>query len=434
MDPGRELAFAVLNALESGATWDGAWSGATRGATPATPRARGVAHELASGTTRLRGRLDAVLAPHSSRPFARLDPAVRVLLRLGAYQLLEADGATEYAVVHETVEQTKQHARYAAGFVNAVLRSVLRGGAELPEQGGTIANLAAATSHPHWLVKRWLERFGAAETATLCAYDNRRPELCLRANLRRTTRDALLSRLPGSVAGQWSPVTIRLPTPKYGVARALVEAGEASVQDESGTMVGLVVAAGREERVLDLAAAPGGKACHMGEAMDDTGIVGAFDRTDDKVARIRDNAARLGLTNVTATVADGRRVRTEPADAVLLDAPCSGLGVLARRPDLRWRKQPEDLPRLAALQSALLENAAAHVRPGGRLIYSVCSFEPEETSGVTAQFAARHPEFEPDDVDVPESLRSGPGILYCLPQRHGVDGGFVARWRRTGTR
>jgi 16S rRNA (cytosine967-C5)-methyltransferase len=157
----------------------------------------------------------------------------------------------------------------------------------------------------------------------------------------------------------------------------------------------------------------------------------AYDRTTEKIEKIRANARRLGLENVTVATGDARRVRPAPAAAVLLDAPCSGLGVLSRRPDLRWRKSAADLPRLQRLQLDLLHAAARLVAPGGRLVYSVCSFEPEETSAVVEAFA-RTAGFEPDGTSLPERLQAGPGILYSLPQRHGMDGGFVACWRRTG--
>jgi 16S rRNA (cytosine967-C5)-methyltransferase len=149
-----------------------------------------------------------------------------------------------------------------------------------------------------------------------------------------------------------------------------------------------------------------------------------------KLEPLRANIARLGLDNVTVGTCDVRRHTIRDADGVLLDAPCSGLGVLGRRPDLRWRKRPEDLPRLQALQLEMLGAAAAAVRPGGLLVYSVCSFEPEETTEVAARFVNAHPEFEPADAAIPEALRAAPGLLYSLPHRHAMDGGFAARWRR----
>lgn len=428
--PARALALEVLTALGTGAPWERAWPRTVRAGMDA--RERRLAHELASGAVRLRGRLDAIAARHSSRPPERLDPVVRDILRLGLYQLFEMDGVAPHAAVHETVELAKRHAPAAAGFVNAVLRAAGRDpdGSAIPELATPAATLAARSSHPEWLIRRWLARFGPRATAALCDYNNRRPALCLRVNVQRTTREALLAQLPGALPGHWAAASLRLPVPGFAAARDAVLSGAASVQDEAATLVAPLVLAAGAASALDLAAAPGGKACHLGELLGPQGPVRAFDRTPAKVARIRANASRLGLENVHAEVGDARRLATAPSPAVLLDAPCSGLGVLARRPDLRWRKTETDLQRLQALQIELLTAARERVAPGGRLVYSVCSFEPEETTEVVARFAGT-PGFTPDDTGIPEGLRAGPGILYCLPHRDGIDGGFVACWRKS---
>jgi 16S rRNA (cytosine967-C5)-methyltransferase len=196
-------------------------------------------------------------------------------------------------------------------------------------------------------------------------------------------------------------------------------------------LVAPLLAPRRDAQLFDLAAAPGGKACHLAELLDGTGCVHAFDRSPKRLARVRDNAARLGLDNIDVAEADVGRLDLQPADGVLLDAPCTGLGVLARRPDLRWRKRPQDLLRLQALQLELLETAAALTAPGAPLVYCVCSFEPEETMEVAARFSTLHPEMLPDDAGMPETLHAGPGLRYFLPQAHGLDGGFVARWRKS---
>jgi 16S rRNA (cytosine967-C5)-methyltransferase len=435
METARDMAFQVLRALEAGAPWERAWhdgaAGALRGA-----RERRFAHELTSGTLRLQARLDWILAPHSRRPLDELDPPVRILLRLGAYQLRETDGVAPHAAVFETVQLAKQWAPRAAAFVNAVLRAVQRQASATPFPDPVrepLQYLAACHSHPEWIVERWLTRFGFDATAALMEYDNRRPELCLRVNRGRGSREALLERVPGSTPGRWSPDAVRCGTASYAAGRDCVEAGLASVQDESGMLVAPLLEPRPGARILDLAAAPGGKACHAAELLAGSGVVVAYDRTEAKLGRVRDNARRLGLTNVVAVRADSRELRGEPASAVLLDAPCSGLGVLARRPDLRWRKGAADLPRLAAMQYALLAAAARHVEAGGLLVYSVCSFEPEETMEVARRFELAHPEFVPEDAGLPPALRTAPGILYFLPQVHGMDGGFVARWRRRGS-
>jgi len=339
----------------------------------------------------------------------------------------------DWSAVHATVELAKRVRPRATSFVNAVLRSLLRAGKEIAYPDAVtepLRFLTTAGSHPEWLVRRWLDRFGADETLALCAYANARPELCLRVHPPRATRAEVLALLPGSRPGRWCDVAVRGAGRGYASVRALLARGLVSVQDESGMLVTAEAAARPGESWLDLAAAPGGKACHLASRVGVAGRVLAFDTTAAKVQRIRDNAARLGLDNLVAAVADARQVRAPECDGVLVDAPCSGLGVLSRRPDARWRKTAADVERLPALQLELLEAGLRHVRAGGVLVYSVCSFEPEETAAVVARFARSHPELRLESGGGPEALRREPGILYFLPQRHGIDGGFVARWRR----
>jgi len=430
-DRARRTAFEVLRALRRGLAWEAAWERQAKRLASGSLDRR-FAQELASGATRLRGRLDHVLTQHLDRPTAALDRDVLDLLRLGAYQLLETEVA-EHSAVHATVELSKRVCPRATTLVNAVLRAVQRERRTLqfPDRSAApLEQLVTYGSHPEWIVRRWLQRFGASETGALCDYDNRRPQLCLRPNPGRATQEEILAALPGSVVGRWAASSLRCSATGYAAVRALVEAGKASVQDESATLVVEEAAPAPGEAWLDLAAAPGGKAGHLAERVGEGGRVLAFDTTAAKVGRLRANAERLGLPQLVAAVGEARSLRLPPADGVLLDAPCSGLGVLARRPDARWRKQPGDPARLAALQAELLEAAAVHVRPGGLLVYSVCSFEPEETEAVASAFSAQHPEFALESGPAAPELRSGPGILYLLPQRHGVDGGFVARWRR----
>jgi 16S rRNA (cytosine967-C5)-methyltransferase len=429
-DAARRAAFAVVRAVRQGMPWDVAWEKHARRLVPGSLDRR-FAQELASGSVRLRARLDHRLRPHSSRSLADLDADVLDILRLGAYQILEMERVPERSAVHATVELAKAVRPRAATFVNAVLRSLLRGGAESAARVlDPVAFLTTVGSHPEWLVRRWVHRFGEDEARALCAYDNGRPQLCLRVNPHRATVAEVLHQVPGSRLGLWTDVVVRCPGVGYAEVRPWVEAGRVSVQDESAVLVALEASPRPGERWLDLAAAPGGKACHLAELVGESGQVLAFDVTPTKVRRIRDNAARLGLAHLLAAEADARRVQAPECDGVLVDAPCSGLGVLSRRPDARWRKRPADLERLPGLQLALLEAGLRHVRPGGVLVYSVCSFEPEETTAIVERFGNAHPEVRLESGAGSAALRIEPGILYFLPQRHGIDGGFVARWRR----
>jgi 16S rRNA (cytosine967-C5)-methyltransferase len=421
----RRTALEVLRRVRRGDAWQRAWED-----DPLAPgsRDRRFAHELASGVLRLRNRLDFALAPHLARPLADVDPDVQDILRLGAYQLLEMSKIGAPAAVHTSVELAKATARRAHGFVNAVLRRLAAdaGNVVYPDfTADALGWLVHYASHPEWLARRWLQRFGPEPTRRLAEYDNTRPEICLRVNRLRATREDVLEELHGCRAGALSPWSVR-GGDAFAALRPALESGRVSVQDEGATRIGDFCGAARGETWIDLAAAPGGKACHLAEAVGPSGRVLALDVSESKAGRIRENAVRLGLDHVAVAVGDARHVTLQPADGVLLDAPCSGRGVLARRADARWRKREADLPRLQRLQGELLAAAAKRVRPGGTLVYSVCSFEPEETAQVTERFAATHPGF----VAASESLHGGPDVLYLLPHEHGVDGAFAARWRR----
>ena len=426
-DRPRRTALEVLRRVRRGEAWQRAWDD-----DPLEPgsRDRRFAHELASGVLRLRNRLDFALAPHLARPQADVDPDVHDILRLGAYQLLEMSKIGAPAAVHTSVELCKVTSPRAHGFVNAVLRrlSAQSGVVVYPDfSADALGWLVHYASHPEWLARRWLQRFGPESTRRLAEYDNARPEICLRVNRLRSTREEVLQELQGCRAGQLSAWSVRAGQVRFAALRPALGSGRVSVQDEGATRIGDFCGAAPGETWLDLAAAPGGKACHLAEVVGPTGGVLALDVSESKAGRIRENALRLGLDHVAVAVGDARHITLQPADGVLLDAPCSGLGVLARRPDARWRKREPDLPRLQRLQCELLAAAAKRVRPGGTLVYSVCSFEPEETTQVVERFAATHPGFV---GAASESLHAGPDVLYLLPHEHGVDGAFAARWRR----
>jgi 16S rRNA (cytosine967-C5)-methyltransferase len=430
-DVARRTAFEVVRRVRRGPTWEEAWERHGR-AVASGSLDRRFAVELASGVVRLRARLDFVLQRHCKRPLAELQPDVLDVLRLGAYQLLEMDRVSDWAGVHATVELAKSVCPRATALVNAVLRALLRAAGEIefpaPERDPK-SHLVTAGSHPEWIVGRWLRRFGTDETLRLCAYNNRRPRLSLRVNRQRATSAQVRERLPQALSGRWSADAVRAPEHGWAQVRPLLESGWVSVQDESAVLVTEEASPGPGEVWLDLAAAPGGKACHLAERVGEAGRVLAYDVGSHKVQRIRDNAVRLGLENIVAAEGNALEIEAPSADGVLLDAPCSGLGVLSRRPDARWRKRPGDLERLSELQLRLLESARQRVNPGGVLVYSVCSFEPEETTGVVERLTALHPELALESGQAPEALRYAPGILYFFPQRHDVDGGFVARWR-----
>ncbi|EKP93737.1 ribosomal RNA small subunit methyltransferase RsmB [Thermaerobacter subterraneus DSM 13965] len=446
---GREAAFLALLAAETGPVYvDQALARLLEGSgLPA--RERALATELAYGVARRQGSLDWALARWARRPPERLDPPVRVALRLGAYQLWHLDRIPDHAAVAESVELVRRHGPgYAAGFVNAVLRRAARHGFPHEAVPGAAedleTHLALTLAHPRWLVRRWLERLGPEETRRLLEANNRIPPLSARVNMLRADPRSLAAALAAQgVAvepGRFLPEALRLG---HGVSPAELEAfqqGALTWQDESSMLAVHVLDPRPGQLVLDVAAAPGGKSTHMAERMGDRGRVVACDVDPGRLEKVRAAARRLGLRSVEPLALDGRLLPERfagQADRVLADVPCSGLGVIARRPDLRWRKTPEDLKALAALQGELLRAAAACLKPGGVLVYSTCTTEPEENQQVVEGFLREGGDrFAAVDLRprLPAPLRDEPGTergwLQLWPHRHGVDGFFIACLQR----
>ncbi|HEX6987868.1 MAG TPA: 16S rRNA (cytosine(967)-C(5))-methyltransferase RsmB [Bacillota bacterium] len=443
----RRVALDALLDFEQGSAVDQALSRALSRHLPADPRDRALVTELVYGVVRRLRALDFALDAVATRPVARMEPPVRAILRLAVYQLLYLDRVPAHAVVHQAVDQARAVGKdRSAGFINAVLRALQRDRDRLAwpdRRREPVRYLCVAHSHPEWIVRRWLARLGFEETEALCAANNRRPELTLRVNrLRRepaAAADALAAAGAETSPGRLFADALRVhaqlaPDDLPGYAE-----GAWTPQDEGSMLAAVVLDPRPGERVLDACAAPGTKTTHLAERMDDRGDILALDADPARIDRIAANAGRLRLQSVRWRCGDARRaeelVGAAWADRALVDAPCTGLGTLARRPDLRWRKRPGDVGRLAALQREILAGVAPVVRPGGVLVYSTCTTEPEENEQVVRDFLSAHPDYrlEPVGPWLPEALRAeagGEGWLQVWPHRHGVDGFFIARLRR----
>jgi len=400
------------------------------------PRDRAFVTALVYGTLRMQRVLDDALARCSNRLLGSLEPAVRAALRLGAYQLF--DDVPPHAAVGETVAAVAPRAR---GFVNGVLRALARGplqwpvvDADTPDDG-----LGARLSHPDWLVQLLLDQFGRDDTVAMLALDNRPAPVALRPNRLRTTGDALAAELDGAgvdaTRGELVDDALVLTAGGDVTRLAAVREGRATPQDQASQAVIGVLDPQPGERVADLAAAPGGKATAAAEAMRDSGLVVAADLHRGRLTRVRDASTRLELHVVQPIVVDAARptFRASAFDRVLLDAPCSGLGVLRRRPEARWRITAADIDALARLQRELVAAAAPLVRPGGRLVYSVCTVSDAETTGIDewardapalAGFVALPPPGSP-------WRPHGRGAL-VLPHDAGTDGMFVLALQAPG--
>lgn len=405
------------------------------------PRDAALATELVNGTLRWRGRLDWVLGRYVRAGLDTLTPWILNLLRLGLYQILFLDRIPPHAAVDECVTLAKKYANPgAAGLVNAVLRKILREGAGAPDPEQILTDpdeaMAVAYSHPAWLVARWRRRLGDDETRALLLADNRPATVGLRVNPLKTDRETLRRALGARgievEAAPYSRLTLRVTGNIAFQGLPEFDEGHFFVQDESETLVCELLAAEPGETVLDLCAAPGGKATQIQEGRGSQGLLIAVDVQKSRLARVRENVTRMGVTGVAAVCADGRTLTlARPVDRVLVDAPCSGLGVLGRRSDARWRKTEASLRALLPLQQGLLEAGASCLRPGGVLVYSVCSTEPEEGRRQIDGFLGTHPYFELEDAEafLPREVVTE-GCLLLYPHRHNTDGAFAARLRR----
>ncbi len=396
-------------------------------------RDRGFVTELVYGTVRMQRAVDFLLARVASRPIDSLEPRVRAALRLGAYQLLV--GIPGHAAVGETVNVVSARQR---GFVNGNLRALSRLGPPFPlPTGDDLESIAIRTSHPDWIVKTFVDEFGAADAIATLELDDEPPPVTLRVNQARTDAQAVATELRDAnvevTRGALVPDALLVRHAGDLAALAAVRDGRVSPQDQASQAIVGVLDPQPGDLVLDLASAPGGKATAAAERMRGSGLVVAADLHPGRVRTVVRAAERLSLQSmVVPLLADGSQppVREGAFDRVLLDAPCSGLGVLRRRPDARWRVEPGDVDALARLQRGLLAAAARAVRPGGRLVYSVCTLTSAETREIDEWAADALPEFVVVDPPRAPWRAHGRGAI-LLPSDARTDGMFVLALERS---
>lgn len=442
MDSVRELAMkTIFSICSEGAYANVALSKALRLA-PAGDADRRFLTELVYGTAKAWGTLDWMIECYSSRPVRKMPPFISAILRMGFFQLFFLDKVPASAATNESVNLAKKYGHAGtARFVNAVMRSAVREPekAALPK-GHDAAALALSTLHPKWLIEYWIDELGYDEARRLAEWDNEPHALTLRTNTLKTSREALIARLAseGVSAAPSDTAPEGIAVMSHGSLESLpsLREGLFQVQGESSMQVAHVLSPKPGDFVIDACAAPGGKATHIAALMKNRGLVLALDVHEHKLNLVRENAARLGTGIVSTALMDAREIGEkyrEKADRVLVDAPCSGLGVLGSRPDARWRKKHSDIAALSRLQSEILECAARSVRPGGVLVYSTCTTTREENEDVVAAFLSRSDEFSAEDTGLflPVPRREVQAVrLY--PQRDGMDGFFMVRMRRRG--
>lgn len=395
--------------------------------------------ELVYGMLRKRSQLDALLAARVRGGLARLDADIADLLRLGAYQLLFMGSVPAYAAIAQTVELAKRrHGLGASKLVNAVLRRLDRerdesGALETPSPSDPLDALSLTYSHPRWIVARWVARWGADETRQLLKANNREAPVVIRPyGIVREQLEAMLE--SAGVRVEEPPLvrdSIQISSPASLTELGAFRQGLFFMQDPASTLVTQYACVPSGGVAVDLCAAPGGKTLELTRT---AGLVIAADRSAARVQRLTANIKRVEARNVHVIIAEGQSPAVRPVDAVLVDVPCTGTGTFRRHPDARWRLRLSDLAVLGGVQRAILKAAADIVKPGGLLVYATCSLEPEENDAQIEAFLAEHREWvlePPPEGAVPAAVLDA-GRLRVLPQRHGTDGAFAARLRRTG--
>jgi 16S rRNA (cytosine967-C5)-methyltransferase len=379
----------------------------------------------------------------SEKPVAKTDAWTRNILRLGAYQLFFLDRVPASAAVNTSTELAKQHGK-KPGYVNGLLRNLDRSRSAIvwPGPEDPVKRLSVLYSHPEWLVRRWVERFGSEATETLLSANNRPAPLVIRTNTLKTTREELKASLEADGAEvretNYSPAGLEIVSSPGLQSVSAYKTGLFVVQDEAAQLISMMLAPKPGQAVLDACAAPGGKATHLAEMMKDEGTLVALESDPRRIERIRDNSRRLGTTIILPVVDDATTFREGTYDKILIDAPCSGLGVLRRHPDGRWSKSEKNIKEKQALQRKILENCSRLLKPGGALVYATCTTEPEENEDVISSFLSGvGKEFVIDNSAsiLPETaarLVDKTGFFRTFPREPEMDGFFGARMVRKG--
>lgn len=439
----REAALEILVLIEKNQSYSNLLLNNVIKKNELDPKDIGLLTELTYGTLQRKMTLDFFLSPFLMKN-KKLENWVRQLLRMTVYQMVYLDKIPDRAAIFEAVEIAKKRGHKGiSSLVNGVLRSIQREGLPAFEAiEDPIERLAVSTSHPHWLVKRWVMQFGYEETKEMCELNLTAPVMTGRVNTTKIDREKCLALLEeeGFSVEASTIVPEAILCYKGNLANSNVfKQGFITIQDESSMLVALSLGVNENQHVLDACAAPGGKTTHIAEKLNRTGEVISLDLHEHKVKLIRENAERLGLSNIKAETLDSRHVQDhfekESFDRILLDAPCSGLGVLRRKPDIKYTKKEEDVFQLQKIQKTLLDSVSPLLKKGGILVYSTCTIDQEENHQVVEAFLKQHPEFERDNSvsdRMPDPIKPivKNGEMQILPQHMNSDGFYIACLRK----
>ncbi|MBQ1834897.1 MAG: 16S rRNA (cytosine(967)-C(5))-methyltransferase RsmB [Oscillospiraceae bacterium] len=434
----RDVALQVLTACRLNNAWADAALRSKLGTAELTAADAALCSRIVYGVLQNRMLLDYDLAAYCTQRLEKLQPPLADILRIGAYQILFLNKVPVSAAVNESVELAKRNGRAsAAGLVNAVLRRLAQQRQALPPlPRDPINRLTIAYSHPNWLVERMIGLLGSEEAERYLQSNNEIAPVTVQINPLRTDKAALMAELSDcGVQVQehpWIPDCLSLSSTGDLTALEAFQSGKFLVQDGAAYLAAGAAGVQPGQRVLDVCAAPGGKSFAMAFGMADQGSILSCDLHENKLKRIREGAQRLGITCIETAAADGRTFHPEweaAFDTVVCDVPCSGLGIIRKKPDIRY-KDPQELAALPNIQRAIVDNSARYVKTGGTLIYSTCTVLPEENEHVTDGFLSDHPEFSYEAFTLPARVGTVPGYVTLWPQRHDTDGFFICRMRR----
>lgn len=408
-------------------------------------RDRGFITEIVYGSLKYRGRLDYILNQFSRTQIVKMDRWTRNILRISLYQMLFLDKVPVSAAVNEAVHLAKQYGHHGSDkFVNGVLRNIERKNEQIvyPNKGKQpVQYFAVWHSFPQWIIEKLMKQFGRKDTEAICAYFNEAAPLWIRTNTLKISRDQLQQRLAAegihSEVSQHTEEGLLITSGVQLHSLELFQQGYFIVQDESSMLVALAAQPERGQKVLDACSAPGGKTTHLAQLMKNSGEIYACDIHTHRLELVSENCRRLGIENVTICHQDGLTISQrwqEAFDIVLVDAPCTGLGVLGRRPDARWTKHASDIKNLSHIQEMMLEQASRTLRPGGTLVYSTCTITQEENQHIIDTFLEAHPDFYLDQ-NLPhcwKNIEKGQeGYVQFLPGLDGMDGFFIAKMKKS---
>lgn len=431
----RQIAFDALIKTEKNGAYSNIALDSTLSKTKLDTRDKSFVSALFYGVIERRLTLDWQLEKYLTKPLKKLKPEVLTILRLGAYQILFMDKVPSSAAVNECVSLTKKNGcGFASGLVNAVLRKVDKNGIVLPEEGSFEEYLSVKFSCPQWLVKKWIKEYGKEDTINILSHSLGTPDIFVRVNSLKTDSDELVTLLEkeGTIANKTDYENVLTVDLKGNDIERLqsFSKGLFHVQDLSCQLCAKALRAEKGQTVFDLCSAPGGKAYTICEMMEDSGRIFCFDIHQSRVELIKNGAKRLGLNSIEGKVSDASVFNKDIgfADRVLCDVPCAGLGIIGRKPEIKYKKE-SDLHELPKLQLSILENGSKYVRNGGIIVYSTCSLSKDENENVCTEFLKNNKDFEPIEP-LPEL--SGDKYLTLMPHKFGGDGFFIAAFKRKG--